>query len=311
MPDEERSLELAPGLEAAVQFEIPSTGRPVHPRLVLEGDGPRPDFTGWRVKDHRWGEATEWVAAEPGGGVAVDVSLGAPRLQVEDPGGARWVFDVPPTDEEGYPLVIPRGPAAYTGRLEAWHDGAPLAGVRVFAIPMGPGATRTSAVSDGDGRFRLAGLRPIRYRLDFSSDAAGFAGGSLGGALRHLSLFPAAGASPGGTELAVRLPVWTGAEYRGLERTTVAGVVRDGAGTPVSRAWLSVYSRLEQPAGELTLLHVASVFADAGGRYAIEVVRAPRYRATLVHPDDRDRSATAHFEDVPGALRIEQALVLP
>jgi hypothetical protein len=71
-----------------------------------------------------------------------------------------------------FTLAVPAHSTAVRGRVFATDMATPLAGMTVQAFPEGSAVAVAEALTDGSGRFRLAGLQPGQHLL-LLSDPAG------------------------------------------------------------------------------------------------------------------------------------------
>ena len=266
-----REVELPPGGHSELVFAVPTPGAPVYARLVVEGSAGAPDLASWRARDLAV-RPSPWTPLEADGTVPLDVQAGSRALQVAAPDGRRWTFAVPPGPAPGHALVLRLGGPSYDGRAEDYHTGAPLAGLRVFAVTA---EGRASAVSDAFGRFRLEGLDGKPLALELALDPESATGSAYG--FEDLGAEPAAGGAP----LLLRVPRLDEAV---LGLTVHRGLVRDAAtGEPLPGAYVMVQSLYPQEHGRIGIQHDrAYTRAGPDGRYRLEAWTAPVYRAQVV-----------------------------
>lgn len=197
------------------------------------------------------------------------------------------------------------------GRITA--NDKPLAGVRV-ALMSGEGRWResavTRAVTDDDGRYRLAGVAPGRYRVTASAPlyvAPGTAG--FGGEGKSITLDP-------GEDL-------TNTDFALVRGGVIAGRVTDAEGQPVVEEPITILpvdennKRIERPFffnpfdNATDDRGVYRIYGVPPGRYLVSaghggeggMVRmgfGNAYFARTFHPDARDESEATVVEVTPG-----------
>lgn len=91
-----------------------------------------------------------------------------------------------------------------------------------------------------------------------------------------------------------------GRTYQGLETANVSGRVTDAAtGRALPGASVQVVSEFPQPGGSLLIYDDDHSQTAGDGAYAVEVPRAPRYRASIRHPELGASRTTPEWPD-PG-----------
>lgn len=248
----------APGHARAVlrDVKVPAAGPltvVLQPASVIEGfvvDAQGQPAAGAEVQVS--GREPQVTTSGSGGGFSLEVEAGAYTVSARR-GGEAGAVDKPVIVSMGKTVRDVRirlglG-AALEGRVVARSTGAPIAGVSVDVSPYGSSGDSGRAVTDASGRFSVEGLAPGSY--DLVASAPGFSSHS------RRALTVAAGE---------RFPL----EIQLLGTGAVEGVVRDGAGRPVSGAQILGGERW---AGALTRMS-AEARTDAQGRYRLEGLTA-------------------------------------
>jgi hypothetical protein len=167
-----------------------------------------------------------------------------------------------PTGTQAEVLCNARG--VITGTvLRPGAEGAPAAGVRIFAQPVGPVAGLSapsegpSTVTDAAGRFQLL-LDPAEYRLDFVP------GEDLPRVSRYLSVVPTPG-TPSSTPQ--ELPAFTLSQGRRISGPVLS---TDAAAASPALPYASIrFFRVVSVNGRPTSQLLAQTVSDASGEYSV------------------------------------------
>jgi hypothetical protein len=206
--------------------------------------------------------------------------------------------------------VVPDG--RVTGRVVD-TAGAPVANMSVFVAYAERGQylyTGLTAVTDAEGVYRLARVRPGLYLLGTGVESA-----DLNDQPRifHPGVVERAKATRVALELGERKTLSDLIVPAGVDLFTVTGTVRDRSGTPVAGVTVLLNGiSVDRPGTGATVrgaAHPAS--SDREGRFTISAV-AGRYsiEAQLNTPEQR-RTRRANSALFDGAGRVEVAITLP
>ena len=236
--DEPVEVSLARGEVRHVRIEIPAATGPRYARIVC---GEVSDYGAWRA---RYTYRTGWEALRRDGTVPLDLNTDAFTLEIAAPDGRRWSLPIPTEAPDGHVIQLLGGEASYRGLLLD-REGAPLAGVRVFALPKEgePDArVRASCVTDAQGGFELEKLAPCVHSLVFRADPEKTHGDDYRCAFKGMSYLPVEPASENAW-LEIRLA-------RGMGKVRVHGTVRSETDrAPLVGAMISFTCTLTSEAG--------------------------------------------------------------
>ncbi|MFY1826580.1 carboxypeptidase regulatory-like domain-containing protein [Myxococcus fulvus] len=153
--------------------------------------------------------------------------------------------------------------------------GLPLPGFTVYVAPLeteDPGEILTAQGMTSEGRFSRKGVPPGRYRI--------VAQQVTDGVDQEVS-----------TEVEVRQGEVTKVELRLAEQRNLEGIVVDGAGTPIRRAFVRAHSLAPPPQGGVVLVQPRhrhgppnGVETDAQGRFLIRGLGLEKHSLTVLHP---------------------------
>jgi RNA polymerase sigma-70 factor (ECF subfamily) len=258
--------------------------------LVFDGEAPPNGFDGFTARNLR--RTIDGDAARVGADGRVPFEL-APReeLRIAAP-GREWVVTMPEDAGDAHVVTLRWSGLAYAGTLRG--ASRPLGGVRVQAWPTNRGGPTLTVTTARDGTFRLDGLEPCRYVLQFLGPRAG-------------QLFRTD--APPARDPVVLAPVLGDATVErptGHDEATLVGRVVDGKGAP-RRGHVVVRALFEQQGGTLELAASPWQQLDDDGLFEVRVVRGARQRlsVTLEPAGGGDQD----FE-LPAGDRVERTFVV-
>lgn len=268
----------AAGTRPAVTLRLQDTST-IRVSLAFDGRGPETGFAGF-VASSRDAAAGDAVPVEPNGIVPFDVLPGSFCLRVEAPDNRRWEMEIPTGTPPGAVLTLRWGGLAYAG-IVTNEDGKPLANGRVFATPVGGGAS-ASVRTNVDGSFRFDGLEPREHSLGFAEDLGSPYREQTGNRYSMQFFRPAALPAPDPTPMQIRIVAFRDGKFVGKEEMTVSGRVVDTNGAPIGGALVSLMALERQEGGTLELFPISGWrTCNAAGAFRIRVARGERYAVSL------------------------------
>ena len=279
---------LARGSERRITLRVPDTTRPRHLRVTVDGVA---DYGAWKA---RLADGP-WIALEANGVVPLDLTTQAHWMQVTDGSDGRWTFQVPRGASDGHVVKLDAGHASYRGVVLDEHD-QPVAGITLFATPIGPVDSERMTVStqtDEQGGFTLRGLLPRTHQFRFREDAdrSPYAFGDS-----QIARTSFDSDVPAGDDAYVEPRV-----ARLSRRVTLAGTIQSGSDKPLEGLTIHVCCEAPSQSGRARPADGWRLHRPGSdGRFALEVLGVPICTVRVLAPEPGQRPLYEEVIDLSG-----------